>query len=346
MFEQLSLAWLFASFALAAAVVLVSGTRLTHLADTLADRTGLGEAISGAVLLGASTSLGGTVVSITAALDGHASLAFSNSIGGIAAQTAFLAVADLVYRRSNLEHAGAELINIFQAVVLVGLLSLPLVALTLPNVSIWAMHPVSFVIPLVYVGSLFASRAIHDRPMWRPVVTPDTRQDQPEDERSGGRRSTGRLLLSFVGLMVVMGVCGWSIAQTASQITQRLDLSESLVGALATATVTSLPELVTTISAVRRGALQLAIGGIIGGNTFDTLFLPAADVSYRDGSLYHAVAMDDYFWVVIAIVMTVVLLAGLILRERRGFAAIGLESTALLVIYAGAVLVQVLVRAS
>jgi cation:H+ antiporter len=43
-------------------------------------------------------------------------------------------------------------------------------------------------------------------------------------------------------------------------------------------------ELVTTIAAVRRGALQLAVGGIIGGNTFDTLFLTAADVSYREGS--------------------------------------------------------------
>ena len=77
----------------------------------------------------------GTIVSITAALDGHASLAFSNSIGGIAVQTAFLAVADVTYRKANLEHAAAELANIFQALVLIGLLALPLSAMVLPEVT-------------------------------------------------------------------------------------------------------------------------------------------------------------------------------------------------------------------
>ena len=57
----------------------------------VADRTGLGEAVVGGVLLGAATSFSGTIVSLTAALDGRASLAFSNGIGGIAAQTAFKA---------------------------------------------------------------------------------------------------------------------------------------------------------------------------------------------------------------------------------------------------------------
>jgi Ca2+/Na+ antiporter len=60
--------------------------------------------------------------------------------------------------------------------------------------------------------------------------------------------------------------------------TDRLALSASIVGA---PVVTSLPELVTTLAAVRRGALQLAVGGIIGGNTFDTLFLTISDVGYR-----------------------------------------------------------------
>jgi cation:H+ antiporter len=117
-------------------------------------------------------------------------------------------------------------------------------------------------------------------------------------------------------------------------------LSESLVGALATAVVTSLPELVTTIAAVRRGALQLAVGGIIGGNTFDTLFLTAADISYRDGSLYHAAGAADHFWTITAILMTGILLGGLILRQRIGPGRIGVESLALLVVYAGAIALQ------
>ena len=121
-----------------------------------------------------------------------------------------------------------------------------------------------------------------------------------------------------------------------------MEFSETLVGVLATALVTSLPELVTTVAAVRRGALQLAVGGIIGGNTFDTLFLMASDIAYREGSIYHAVGMADFFWIAIALLMISVLLGGLILRQRQGPARIGSESVLLLMIYGGAVLSRVL----
>ena len=346
MLAGLSTAALLGGFALAALVVLLTGMRITRLVDRLADRTGLGEALAGAVLLGAATSLGGTIVSVTVATDGLASLAYSNSIGGIAAQTAFLAIADLTYRKANLEHAAADLANIFQAVVLIVLLSLPLIAMTAPEVTLGAVHPVSLAIPAVYVAALLTTQGLRDTPMWRPVDTADTRADTPETESAAARRrSTARLFVDLVVLMVVMAAAGWTIAKVAGALTGRLDLSGSLVGALATAVVTSLPELVTTIAAVRRGALQLAVGGIIGGNTFDTLFLTLADVFYRDGSLYHAVGAQDRFWSLTAILMTAILLGGLLLRQRIGPARIGAESLALLLVYAGAIALQVLIGA-
>jgi len=342
MFASWSTLELIAAFALAAVLVLLSGLRMTGLADRLADRLGIGEAIAGAVLLGAATSLSGTIVSITVAFDGFASLAYSNSIGGIAAQTAFLAIADLIYRKANLEHAAADLGNIFQAVVLLVLLTLPLLAISLAEFTVFAIHPVSLVIPVVYVGALVTTRRLRERPMWRPVATGDTREDIPEREDAKTRgKGTARLLLDFFVLMLVMGVSGWVIAKTAGAITVRMSLSESLVGALVTAVATSLPELVTTIAAVRRGALQLAVGGIIGGNTFDTLFLTAADASYREGSLYHAAGAGDQFWNLTAILMTGILLGGLVLRQRIGPGRIGAESLAILIVYAGAITLQV-----
>jgi len=110
-----------------------------------------------------------------------------------------------------------------------------------------------------------------------------------------------------------------------------------VVTALMTAVVTSLPELVTTLAAVRRGALQLAVGGIIGGNTFDVLFLTLSDIGYREGSLYHAIGLADLFWVIVGLSMTAVLLLGLIRRERSGPANIGWESVVMLLIYGGAI---------
>jgi cation:H+ antiporter len=105
------------------------------------------------------------------------------------------------------------------------------------------------------------------------------------------------------------------------------------VGLLLTATATSLPELVTSVAAVRRGALTLAVGGIIGGNAFDTLFTAASDIAYREGSIYEQ--MDDglLLWVSLSILMTGFLLMGLVRREQHGPGGIGFESLAVLVLY-------------
>lgn len=325
----------------AGAVILVCGLRMTSLADRIADRTGWGEAVIGGVLLGAATSFSGTIVSLTSALGGDASLAFSNGIGGIAAQTAFLALADMLYRRANLEHAAAELANLFQCGMLLLLLSVPLVAYSAPAFTIWSVHPASVVLVAVYGIGVVATARVRNAPMWTPVATPDTRADQPDDDEDTSRPARG-LILRFMALMAVMGAAGWLVAQLADTAIGRYGLSSSIVGALMTAVVTSLPELVTTLAAVRRGALQLAVGGIIGGNTFDILFLTVSDLGYRDGSLYHAIGPDDLFWLSVALMMSAVLLLGLIYRERGGPGRIGVESVAMLAIYGGAIAVQTL----
>lgn len=72
MISTLRLWSVFALFALAAAAILVCGVRMTGLADCIADRTRLGEAVVGGVLLGAATSLSSSIVSLTAALAGRA----------------------------------------------------------------------------------------------------------------------------------------------------------------------------------------------------------------------------------------------------------------------------------
>ena len=77
---------------------------------------------------------------------------------------------------------------------------------------------------------------------------------------------------------------------------------------------------------MRRGALTLAVSGIIGGNAFDTLFVAASDIAYRDGSIYHVVSNQVLLWIAITIVMTGVMMLGLIRREEQNWGGIGFES--------------------
>ncbi|GGB17800.1 sodium:calcium antiporter [Allosediminivita pacifica] len=340
MFQDLSLLPIFGIFAAATLVILTCGLRMTYLADKLADRTGLGEAIIGGVLLGAATSFSGVIVSLTAALDGRASLAFSNGIGGIAAQTAFLALADILYRRANLEHAAADLANVFQGGLLILLLSLPLMAMTGPDIAILGVHPISLVLIVVYIAGVSGSREIRIKPMWKPVKTRETAPDEPEEE-DHDHRSTWMLLAVFLGLMALMGISGWGLSNVASVMIDRFSLEASVVGALMTAVITSLPELVTTLAAVRQGSLQLAMGGIIGGNTFDVLFLTLSDVGYRDGSIYHAVGTNDIFWLATGLVMTSIVTLGMLYRQEQGPGSIGIESLLILLTYGTAIGLQV-----
>lgn len=340
MFGTFSDPVLFAVFVVAAGIIVAASVRATGLADTIADRTRMGEAMAGGIILGGATSLSGVVVSVTAAASGDASFAFSNAVGGIAVQTLFLAIADLVYRRANLEHAAAEPANMFQAVMLLILLSLPVAAFAGPEVACFGIHPVSVALFLAYLYGVRLAGAVREAPMWEAVETDETRHDAPEDEGDAEKSARGPVV-AFVGLALVMAGAGWVISQTGAQFITRFSLASSLVGALITAVVTSIPELVTTLVAVRRGALQLAVGGIIGGNTFDTLFLVGSDVAYREGSLYHAIDPTDLYWLATGMLLTAILLAGLILRQRRGPARIGIESVLMIAVYTTAVLVEV-----
>ena len=338
-FSSLSLAQNLIIFAITAAVIVAGGIAMTGLADTLADRTGFGEALVGGVMLGASTSLAGTVASVVTAAQGHPAFAVSNAVGGIAAQTAFLGIADVVYRKANLEHAAASLANMTQATLLLILLSIPLLAAAMPPVTVWGIHPATLALVVGYVSGVRLTSTTRLMAMWTPQMTTDTRTDLPSED-SAYQPRPAVLATRLLAIAALVGAAGWLIAQTGLQISQKAGVSESVIGALMTATVTSLPELVTTITAIRRGALQLAVGGIIGGNTFDVLFLALSDIAYRDGSIYHAIGGRVTFWIVLSMLMTAVLLLGLLRRERKGPANIGFESAIILALYAGAVIVQ------
>ncbi|MEC9482877.1 MAG: sodium:calcium antiporter [Halomonas sp.] len=328
---SLSLPWSIALFCACALVIGVLGTRLTHVVDDLADRTGLGEALAGAVLLGATTSLSGSVLSVAASLDGQAELAVSNAVGGIAVQTLFLTVADMFLRRVNLEHAAASIGNLMQGALLVCMLALILLGSYSPEWTLWSIHPVTPIMVVAYIYGLKLVNEAQAMPMWNPARTHETREDVPDEQAQ--QRSLVRLWLTFLVMALILGVSGWLLQRAATNISQQTGLGQVAVGVLLTSVTTSLPELVTSIAAVRRGALTLAVGGIIGGNAYDTLFTAMSDVAYREGSVYHAISDKTLLWVAISLVMTGVLIMGLIRREKHGPGRIGFESVLIFGLY-------------
>ncbi len=335
-FQQLPLWANFAIFAAATCAIFYAGVRIAKVADRLADQLGLGEAITGALFLGASTSLSGMVTSVTAAADGYAELAISNAAGGIAAQTVFLTIADMFYKKANLEHAAASAENIMQGTLLIGLLTIPLLTMTAPDHHYWGVHPATLVLFAAYIFGLRQIALARQNPMWKPHWTPQTRQDEPE--QASWNESMTRLWGQLVVCAAVLGASGWLVARNGITISKQTGLSQTFIGGFFTAVSTSLPELVTAVAAVRQGALTLAVGDIMGGNAFDTLFIAVADIAYREGSLYHQITPDQVFILVLGILMTSVLLMGLVRREKWGIGNIGFESFLIFALYGAGVL--------
>lgn len=323
-------------FVAAAALTVFGSLRLTQLGDKLADRTGWGEAIFGAVLLGAATSLSGIVMTAAAALDSRPGLAYSNAVGGVAAQTVALAIADIAYRRANLEHAAASLSNIFSGLTLILLLGISAALPFLPGMTLYGIHYGSAVLLVAYLYSLKVGREIGAQPMWQAKETPLTRLDSPDEELAD--KSAGKLLLPFALYGILVAFAGWAIAKAAGEIVAQSPLDETQVGALLMGITNALPETVVAVSAVRRGALTLAVAGVLGGNAFDVLNLAVGDVAWRGGSLFHVATDKQKLILLLTLLMTTVLVAGLIRRERQGPGGIGLESILVLGLYGVAAL--------
>ncbi len=218
-----------------------------------------------------------------------------------------------------------------QVALFIALLSLPLIAATAPAISVWGMHPVT---PIIVVAYIFGLRLVHraqETPMWLPRYTQQTARDEPD--KRNRNLSLRKLWVKFVLLTAVTGVAGWQIMEAAKSLTDLTGLDEDIAGGLLTAVATSLPELVTTIAAVRHGALTLAVSNIFGTNAFNVVVVAVADGSFREGSIYHAISPSQIAWGLVVILMTAVLLLGLISRQKFGIGRIGFESVLVLVLY-------------
>lgn len=319
-------------FSLATLVIVFAGTALARYADQLADKTGLGEAVFGAIFLGGVTSIAGIITSISAAYNHHPELAISNAIGGIAAQTLFLSIADISYRKINLEHASASLANLMQGVLLMGLLALVILGMASPNFTIFNIHPITIGIIIVYVVVSRMISVAKEKPMWSPKNTTSTVEDTP-DEDNIKKLKLRPLIIKFLLISVLVGIAGYAVGISGIAISNQTTLNEGFVGSIFTSISTSLPELIVTLAAVRQRALALAVGNIVGGNSFDVLFVAFSDIAYQDGSILHNITNYQSFLIAMTMLIVSILIMGLLYRQRKGIGNIGWESALIIFIY-------------
>jgi cation:H+ antiporter len=345
---------LLVALAAGAGVVWWSGTRLARWADVLADRTGMGRAFVGVLLLAGATSLPEVATTVTAAAVGNAGLAGNNLLGGLAMQLAVLAAVDGMFLgRGALSFFTPRPVLLMQGVMLALMCALATAAIavgdryTFAGVGAWSVGLAG-----AYALALWTMQRYEGDPRWQPEIEAGERDVGEPPMRTGSdvqgeespKASVRRMWLSFAAAALVVLVGGYIVARAGDGIAVRTGLGGSFVGATLVALTTSLPEVSTTIAAVRMGAYAMAVSNILGTNAISVALLLVADVLYRSGSIINALDDRAVFLASLGTVLTCVYLWGLLERRDRTVARMGYDSVAVIMLYLGGLVVFYFVR--
>jgi len=314
---ELSLWGLIIVFAMSAAAVVGAGIVLAIRGDAIASRSGLGGLLIGMLLMAAATSLPEIITDAAAAAAGSPDLAVGDLFGSSMANMAILALIDLVYGRRVWPAIGLAHARV--AAVAIGLTTLVLLAILtpgLPRLGWIGVESIALVVAYI-VAAAWVHRA------------PDTREPHPPDELINPvgihRGLPGSLrgdIVAFIGAAVVILAAAPFVALSAQGIATETGVAESFIGVTLLAVATSLPELVASISAVRIGASDLAVGNLFGSNAFNMTIVVFVDAAYLPGPVLGAVSMAQLIPGVGAILLMAIALGAIVqgagTRLRRG----------------------------
>ena len=324
-----------AIFAAAAAGVWMAGHALARDADELAERTGLGRAFVGLVLLASATELPEIATTSTAAIAGKPSLVLGNMFGGITMQTAILALADAIAVRGVLTRYPRKPTHALEATLLIGLLSILL------GICIFGDSEIAFgvgagalLLACVYAFAVWLLRRYDTNSDWVPFDLPDLAAGEaPVIPLTRPDVTTRVLAARMTGFSLVILACGVGLVWAADAIAVQTALGTSFIGSTVLAASTSLPEVSTTIAAARMGAYTMAISNIFGSNLIMLALLLPADALYRAGPLLAQASKAEMLTLVAGMLVTSVYVAGLLVRRKPQVLGMGVDSACVMGIY-------------
>jgi cation:H+ antiporter len=339
MFAHLSIPLLLLAFAAAGAAVWVAGIYLSNTTSVLATRFGLGQALGGLLLLAVVTNLPELAITVSAARSQHLELAIGNILGGIAMQTLVLVVLDAfgLGKKAALTYQAASLVLALEGVLVLAILAAVLVGSQLPASLILAhLTPAGLLILVLWVAGLWLiGKAQKGLPWQAPDAMaaghPPVKPAAPAPQKPSA--STLRTGLIFLASALVTLVAGVVLERSGDALATHWGMSGLLFGATVLAAATSLPEVSTGLAAMKSGEYQLAMSDIFGGNAFLPVLFLVASVLSGHATLPHAGKADLYL-TGLGMLLTCVYVYGLIFRPQRQVARMGLDSLAVLVLYA------------
>jgi len=302
-------AFIWIQFSLCFIIILISGRKVASYGDIIADRTGIGGLWMGLLLLAIVTSLPELFSGIGAVvLVKSPDLAIGGLLGSNAFNLTILAFLDIIYHNRPLLST-ANPGHLLPSVLSMVLVAIPTAFIFFGNLGIGWLGIYTPILILLYI---FIIRAIFIREQQKNIQTQDTEVALQYEHIS--------LKTAYLGFTIsaafVIGAGIW-LAFIGDQIAESTGWGESFVGSLFIAFTTSLPEVSVSLAALRLGAVDMAIGNVIGSNLFNMTIIGIEDLFYWQGPILDNVSKSQVYTGLIVLVMTGVVITGLVFRLQH-----------------------------
>ncbi len=264
-------------FALSALAVIVSGLVIARSGDVIAVRSGLGRFLFGTILLGASTSLPEVVTGFNALRIGVPDLAVGNNLGSCLTNMLLLGILDLLSRHGRLLHRTAINHSLTSA----------LASLLIASATFFIIVPIDLQLGTVDAEGLFLI-ALFVGGVW--LIQRRARAGiRPAEAEPSLRISLPVAIVIYVAAAALLLVAAPVLVESAEVIADQTGLGAGLIGVAVLALVTSMPEVVSSIVALRIGAYDLAVGNLFGSTVF-SIFVIGLLSQFYPGLLLSAVS--------------------------------------------------------
>lgn len=247
-------------FLLGVLLIVKGGDWFVDAATWMAEVSGIPKFIVGATIVSLATTLPELIVSALAAVEGKVDMAIGNAIGSVIANTGLILAISLLFM------AGPVAKRQFDLKALLFLATAPALWVGCRTGSLTLVG--SLLVFLIFLGYL-----VENIIKTREIVTYDA--TGVVEATTASKADLPRNLFLFVIGTVGIVVGARLLVDNGSELARILGVPENIIALTFVAIGTSLPELVTTLTAIVKKQSSLSVGNIIGANIIDmTLILP------------------------------------------------------------------------
>ena len=283
-------------FAVGILLVVKGGDWFVDAASWIARAANIPPFIIGATIVSLATTLPELIVSITASVQGKNDMAVGNAIGSVTANTglilalAFLFMTVVAPRKKYLK----------QSLILIAAAAILWVGSLGGSVQFWAM------IALAVLFVLFIAINIREAKQ-----EPEEEEEKPACTRKDVVRNILLFVVGAAGIVLGSNL----LVDCGSDIATALGVPERVIAVTMVAVGTSLPELVTTLTAIRKKQANLSAGNVIGANIIDlALILPVC--SLVSGGSFAVSAASLRFDFPACLLVTLIAVVPLLIKEK------------------------------